>query len=173
MTLRTVLMLASATAMLAACNSSESPVEEADEPAPLPVITPTPTPTAAPDGTAIVEGSWQVGEDATGARAIYSAEGAEPTLTIVCDTRTRAVTLTLTDAEPATKSYAVEAGNQIARLDMLPAGAQSVSAEVDPTLALFANFSQADTAIGFTNEAGAKLQYPTHPGIQRVFYACL
>lgn len=173
MTFRNLLMLASATAVLAACNSSETPVDQADGTAPLPVLTPTPTPTSAPDGTAIVAGSWQVGEDATGARATYAAEGASPSLTIACDTRTRAVTLTLADAEPGSKSYAVEAGGQLARLDMNADGAQAVSAEIDPTLALFAAFSQADTAIGFTDEAGAKQQYPTHPGIQRVFYACL
>lgn len=178
MLIRPMLLLASATALLAACDSAETPEEEVAERPPV-EFTPAPTATAAPDGTALASGTWDVNEDARGARAVFGeAETGGETgteLMIACDAATREVTLVRMDPATGPASYAIEAGGEIARLDMVPVeeGSGAMMAEIDPTLAVFANFSAPGQIFSFTNEDGMKVQYPTHPGISRVLYACM
>ena len=177
MTLRQFLIATSASAALAACNSADTPVD--DTATPTAELTAAPVPTAAPDGTALMAGTWTVSEDASGARASFGEPNVAPSLEITCDTSTRAVTLTRQESAPgpaglAPTVYAIEAGGAAARLDMVPAASGgAMMAEIDPIQPVFAGFSAGNTAIAFTSENGARAQYPSHPGIQRVLYACL
>ena len=66
MTLRHLLTLSLASALLAACNNSDDAEMADDTPQPEPVLTQAPQPTAAPDGTALVAGSWTVNENPEG-----------------------------------------------------------------------------------------------------------
>ncbi len=173
MKFRSSLPLACAAALLAACDSAaDGPGGEAA--APTPALTTAPTPTAAPDGTALVPGSWTVGEDQSGARATYGVAGAAPALTLACDLATKRVQLTLAGAGDGPQAFVLEAGGQAARLDMVPAadGAGAMTAAIEPGLPIFAAFWQADTAIALTSPTGVKQQFSTHPGIDRVIAAC-
>ena len=171
MKFRHLIPLACAAALLGACNSGAEETTVDEVAAPAPELTTAPTPTAAPDGTALVPGSWTVAEDARGARASYAADGADPSLTIACDTASSAVTLSLVTVSDAPASYVVEAGGEAARLDMVPADGK-VSAEIEPSLPIFAAFSAPTTAIALTPPEGEKMQFPTHAGLRRVMDAC-
>ena len=81
--------------------------------------------------------------------------------------------MTITRAEAAQSAQAIrlDAGGQAVRLDLAPADGGLV-AEIEPSLPIFAAFSAPDTAIALTMPDGTRMQYPTHPGIRRVFEAC-
>jgi hypothetical protein len=170
--LRHLPLLACATVLLAACNSAEDSADEAVT-APTPELTVAAVPTAAPDGTALVPGAWAVTEDASGASATFGEPGGAPAMTIACNTKTRAVTLTRVGAATAPEAYVLEAGGQAARLDMVPsADGAGMSAAIEPALPIFAAFSDPASAIALTSPAGEKLQYPSNAGIRRVLDAC-
>ena len=172
MNLRHLPLIACAAALLASCNSAEDSPDEAATP-PAPALTTAAVPTASPDGTALVPGTWSVGEDAAGATATFGEAGAAPALVLACNTQTRAVTLTRAGAGTAPTAFVLEAGGQAARLDMVPtADGTAMMAAIEPALPIFAAFSAADTAISLTSPAGEKLQYPTNSGIDRVLDAC-
>lgn len=173
MTLRHLTLLACAAMLTSACNSADDE-PAAESPVPTPTLTSSPVPTAAPDGTAIVPGKWDVSEDATSTRAVYAEEGGAPSLTMMCDNATKVATLTIAGPAPGPQAFVLEAGGNAARLDMLPAanGEEAMSAAIEPGLPIFAAFSQADTVIALTPPGGQKMQFPTNGGIDRVIAAC-
>ncbi|WAT17914.1 hypothetical protein OZN62_13510 [Aurantiacibacter sp. MUD11] len=174
MQLRHVMSLGLAALALAACNSSEE-VEETEEVAqPEPVLTPAPQATTAPDGTALVPGSWIVNENAQGAMAMFGEANTEPSLTIDCEAATGTVTMTLSIDASGPEAWRLDAGGEAARIDMAPVEGPLplLGAEIEPSLAIFHAFSNPDEVVTLTAPTGERWQYPTHPGISRVLYAC-
>lgn len=171
MQIRHVLLAACASVALVACGSSDD-VDTAEEvTAPEPVLTPAPTPTAAPDSTALVAGSWTVNQSAEGGFAAYGEEGANPALRINCDRASGAVTLSLGRAASGDEAWRIDAGGEAARIDMVPV-AGGLTAQIEGSLAIFHAFSNADEVVVLTSPTGERMQYPTHPGISQVLYAC-
>lgn len=169
MKLRPVLALGLAGVLLSACNSEES-VPEEDVAGPEPVLTQAPQPTAAPDGTALVAGSWNVTENPQGASAVFG-EGDAPALSIECDAMTGTVTLDVASSSQTPEAWRIDAGGEAARLDMAPVEG-GLSAEIEPGLAIFHAFSNGGETVAITSPAGERMQFPTHAGISRVLDAC-
>lgn len=170
MQLRDVLALSIATALVAACNNSDDAADETAE-APEPVLTQAPQPTAAPDGSALVAGRWNVNESAQGGSAVFGEEGAAPALSINCETISGTVTLEIASSSQTPEAWRLDAGGEAARVDMAPVEG-GLSAEIDPGLAIFHAFSTPDQAVALTSPTGDRMQFPTHPGISRVLDAC-
>ena len=169
MQLRDVLVLSIATVLVAACNNSDDAEETAA--APEPVLTPAPQPTAAPDGSALVAGRWNVNETAQGGSAVFGEEGAAPALSINCEAISGTVTLDLASSSQTPEAWRLDAGGEAARVDMAPVEG-GLSAEIDPGLAIFHAFSTPDQVVALTSPTGERMQFPTHPGISRVLDAC-
>lgn len=172
MQFRHVLSLGLAALALAACNSSEDAGDTATQPEP--VLTPAPQATVADDGTALVPGGWSVNESAQGGVAMFGEEGADPSLTIACEAATGTVTLSMAREASAAEAWRVDAGGEAARIDMTPSATQPslLSAEIEPSLAIFHAFASPGEVVVLTAPSGERLQFPTHPGISRVLYAC-
>ncbi len=168
---RHVLLVTLASTALAACGSSEDAETPEEVAAPAPVLTTAPTPTAAPDGTALVPGSWTVNQSAEGGFASYGEEGTEPALRIDCDRATGAVTLSLGRAASGDEAWRIDAGGEAARIDMTPV-AGGLTAQIEGSLAIFHAMSNAGEVVVLTSPTGERMQYPTHPGISQVLYAC-
>lgn len=161
-------------ALLAACNSSEDAVEEvqtAEAPSP---INPNAPVTQAADGTAVAEGSWDVSESSDGASAVFAAASGGEQLAIRCNTADKVVTLSMAGAAEGEQAWRVDAGGEAARVDMTASLTEAgrMVAEIEPTLALFHAFAIPQQTVAFTSPDGMKTYYPTHPGIDRVLYAC-
>lgn len=174
MQFRSILALAAGPALLAACSDSDT-VEPADDAAtPAPVLTSTPAPTAAPDGTAIVAGSWTINEDAIGARGSYGQENAEPTLSLTCNSATKMLGMIIASTASEEQAWRLDAGGEAARIDMAPAGegVPEMVAWLDQNLAIVNALGEQDAAFMLTAPDGAQYQFPTHPGLRRVIEAC-
>lgn len=171
MNFRHVLLLSLASAALAACGSSEDAETPEAVATPEPVLTTAPVPTAAPDGTALVAGSWTVNQGPAGGSAVFGEEGAEPALRIDCDLATGAVTLGMNRAASGDEAWRIDAGGEAARIDMIPV-AGGLTAQIEGSLAIFHAFSNAGEVVVLTSPTGERMQYPTHPGISQVLYAC-
>ena len=94
---RSLLLSVAAAGTLAACNSADDAADTAA--APEPVLTRAPVATAAPDGSPLATGTWDVNEAASGAQAVFASEDGAELLAIRCDTGSRAVTLTMAAPE--------------------------------------------------------------------------
>lgn len=174
MQFRHVMSLGLAAVALAACNSRED-VKEAEEVAqPEPVLTSAPQATAAPDGTALMPGSWTVNENAQGGVAMFGEANTEPSLSIDCQAASGTVTLALSIEASEPQAWRLDAGGEAARIDMAPVqGPMPVlAAEIEPSLAIFHAFGNAGEVVTLTAPSGERMQFPTHPGISRVLYAC-
>ena len=86
---RSLLLSVAAAGSLAACNSADDAADTAA--APEPVLTRAPVATAAPDGSPLATGTWDVNEAASGAQAVFAGEDGAELLAIRCDTGSRAV----------------------------------------------------------------------------------
>lgn len=172
MKLRDALTLSLAAALVAACNNSDDAdgAEEAAA-APEPVLTQAPQPTAAPDGSALVAGRWNIGESAQGGTASFGEDGAAPALSIDCEAISGTVRLEIASSSQTPESWRLDAGGEAARVDMTPVEG-GLSAEIDPGLAIFHAFSTPDQVVSLTSPTGERMQFPTHPGISRVLDAC-
>ena len=140
--------------------------------APEPVLTPNPTPTAAADGGALTPGSWQIGEDASGAVAAFGEADSEPLLTIACNNATGA--LTMRRAGTAAGAYTVDAGGTAAKVDMAAAedALPMVEAAIDPGAPVFAAATDPAATLSITSPAGDTIRVPGAPGLRRVIEAC-
>ena len=171
MTLRHVLTLGLTAALVAACNNSDD-AEMADDTAqPEPVLTQAPQPTAAPDGTALVAGSWSVNENPEGGLASFGEAGGAPSLAINCERISGTMTMTVASTSQTPEAWRLDAGGEAARVDMAPVDG-GLAAEIDPGLAIFHAFSTPGNVVVLTNPTGERMQFPTHPGISRVLDAC-
>lgn len=175
MTMRAILTAGFAAILLTACNSSDDETA-ADDAAtqPEPVLTPAPTATAAADGTALVPGSWDVGEDASGVRAVFADAGMQPSLTMTCARGTGSVIITLASSAAGPEAWRLDAGGEAARIDFAPSGgdAQEIAAQVDQGLAIIHALGTPGAAFKLTSPDGQPFQFPAHPGIRRVIDSC-
>ncbi|MGB3795585.1 MAG: hypothetical protein WA957_04700 [Alteraurantiacibacter sp.] len=171
MTLRHLISLSIAGALIAGCNNSDD-AEMADDAAqPEPVLTQAATPTAAPDGTALVAGNWSVNENPDGGRAGFGEAGSEPVMAIDCQRISGTITLTVASTSQTPEAWRLDAGGEVARVDMAPVEG-GLSAEIDPGLAIFRALSTPGEVVALTSPLGETMQFPTHPGISRVLDAC-
>lgn len=168
---RHLLALGITAALLAACNNTEDAAPADEVAAPEPVLTQAPTPTAAPDGSALVAGSWNVNENPEGGRAVFAEDGMEPKISINCRAIDGTVTLDIASASQTPETWRLDAGGEAARVDMAPAE-NGLSAEIEPGLAIFHAFAATGGVVALTSPAGERMQFPTHPGISRVLDAC-
>lgn len=171
MTLRSLIVLGLCAASLSACNNSDDAVSQDEVAAPAPVLTPAPQATVAADGTALETGTWIVTEDATGARAAFGEAGQPSKLAINCETISGTVTLDIAGASQTPEAWRIDAGGEAARLDMSPVEG-GLTAAIEQSLAIFHAFSETGGVFVLTNPMGARMQFPTHPGISRVLDAC-
>ena len=171
MTLRHILTLSLASALLAACNNSDDAEMADDTLQPEPVLTQAPQPTAAPDGSALVAGGWTVNENPDGGRAQFGDDGGAPSLAITCDRLSGTMTMTVASSSQTPEAWRLDAGGEAARVDMAPVEG-GLSAEIDPGLAIFHAFSTPGEVVVLTSALGERMQFPTHPGISRVLDAC-
>ena len=174
--LPSALMAGAACAMLAAC-SSEPEMGEAEQAvvdAPQPALTTSPMATSAPDGSALVQGEWNVNEDATGVRAQYGVAGMQPSLTVTCDPAYNAVTLSMASSVGTAEAWRLDAGGEAARIDMLPSGGvlPELTAQVDQGLAIINSLADQGQTFMLTSPQRQSFQFPTHPGIRRVIDRC-
>ncbi|MGB3167396.1 MAG: hypothetical protein WBA68_11540 [Alteraurantiacibacter sp.] len=173
MTIRSILTLAAAPVLLAACNSSEDSGTQAETPQPEPVLTQAPTATAAPDGSALVPGALSVTEDADGARAMFGEEDVDTTLSLVCSPDGQ-FTMGLESGAEA-ETWRLDAGGEAARVDMVSDGNEVLSylvADLDPGLGIVDAMGETGQVFTLTSPEGERLQFPTNPGIRRVIAAC-
>ncbi len=171
--MRSLILLGSAASLLAACNSAQDAEDVAQESieAPVPELTPAPLATQAADGTAVALGTWDVSEAASGAQAVFNSEDGTELLAIRCDRLSGSVTMSFAADDGVPVSYRLDAGGEAARVDMIPAGG-GLAAEIEPGLAIFHAFGETGQTVSLTSPEGNIVQYPTHPGISRVLYAC-
>jgi hypothetical protein len=174
MTLRPVVFLGLASALLAACNNSDDAAPEQEVAAPAPVLTPAPRATAAPDGTALQASSWNVNESAEGGSATFGEAATEPRLAINCQAATGTLTLSMAGTADGPQAWRLDAGGEAARIDMAPTDGElaQMTAEIEGSLAIFHAFSTVGEIVTLTSPEGERMQFPTHPGISRVLDAC-
>ncbi|WP_271078287.1 hypothetical protein [Aurantiacibacter sp. MUD61] len=162
--------------LLAGCNSEPEMggPERAVAEAPAPVLTPGAAATVAPDGTALVPGSWSINEDAMGVRAQYAAVGEQPAVTVTCDPTYDAVTLSVAATAGGPQAWRLDAGGEAARIDMLPSGGvlPELTAQVNQGLAIIQSLADQGGVFMLTSPQGQPSQFPTHPGIRRVLDRC-
>ena len=161
---------------LAAC-SSEPEVGEASGAgveAPQPALTPGTVASAAPDGSALVEGEWNINEDALGVRAQYAVAGMQPSISLTCDPAFGAVTLSIASSVATPEAWRLDAGAEAARIDMLPSGGAlpELTAQVDGGLAIIHSLADQGQVFSLTSPQRQVFQFPTHPGIRRVLDRC-
>lgn len=157
---------------LAACSNAE---EREEAPQPTPELAPEPVRTEAADGSPLTPGSWNVEENADGARASFAEPGGEPLLVLRCDRARKALTLERAgDAAGEGGAFVLDVGGQRARVDMAPGSGTitGYSAEVDGTMPLFAAMGDPAETIRLTAEGTPPLTLPTHAGIPRVLESC-
>ena len=140
--------------------------------APEPVLTQNAAPTTAADGGALTPGSWQIGEDASGAVAAFAEAESEPILTVACNNATGA--LTMSRASTAAGAYTIEANGIAARVDMTAAQEMSpmVEAAIDPGAPVFAAATDPAATLSITSPGGDTIRVPGAPGLRRVIEAC-
>ncbi len=176
MRIHSLIALLGTTAALAACSSEPQmgDAEQATVDAPEPALTSAPVAVSAPDGTALVEGQWNVNEDAMGIRAQYGVPGMQPSITVTCDPAYNAVTLSLASSVGAAEAWRLDAGGEAARIDMLPSGGvlPELTAQVDHGLAIINALADQGQVFMLTSPQRQSFQFPTHPGIRRVFDRC-
>ena len=173
--LRTLPLSLFAGIALTACG--DAPEEEAEAIAaaePAPVLTPAPTPTAQGNAPVAMPGAWTVNQNPTGGFAMFGQEGSDPSLSIDCDTATRAVTLSMSREASGPEAWRVDAGGQAARIDMAPVDGPFplVAAQINPSLPIFDGFGEQGRSMLLTSPEGTVLQFPTDPGIRQIFAAC-
>lgn len=176
MHMRSFLALACTAGLLAACNSADEPVaEETAAATPAPVLTSSPTPTAAPDGSPLALGSWNINESGTGASASFGPESGDALLLVTCDRASRTLSLAVSNATPGNQSFAIESGGTAARVDMVADGNAALPrqvAQIAIDAPVFGGFVVPDGVIEISQPGGAVLRVPAAPGIRRVFEAC-
>ncbi len=175
MKFRHAFTLALVAASLAACNDSEDVSEDPAANQPEPVLTSAPTPTAAPDGTALVTGSWDVNENPQGGAAYFGEPETDATLAIECDRLSGTVTLAIASDATEPQAWRIDAGGEAARIDMVPRDSAMLpylEAEIEGDLAIFHAFATPGEVVVLTSPDGERMQFPTHPGISRVLDAC-
>ena len=168
-------LAASALALaLTACSSGADEADETAASAPEPVMTQNPTPTAAPDGSPLAEGSWNITEDAGGASAAFGPPDGEALLVIACDRPSSTLTLVRSGAGEGAQQYVVEAGDAAASLDMMPIDGPlpTLRAEIASNAPVFAGFAEENNVITLSAPDGEALRVPSAQGIGRVFEAC-
>lgn len=163
----------SAIALLAACGSSEDAEEVSTAEVEAPV-NPNVAATEAPDGSAVAAGSWDVGEDASGAQATFADASGTEVMSIRCNMEARTVTMSMAGAGDGEQAWRIDGAGEAARIDMTPSltGDEAMVAEIEPSLAIFHAFAEPGQTVALTSPDGVKTYYPTHPGIDRVLYAC-
>jgi len=164
--------------LLAACSSGEDAAEETAQAGPAPTMTSNPVMTAAPDGSPITPGTWEIGEDARNAHARFGPPGSEPVLAMECDVASQRLTLTRAGDAGAQaggeQTYILEASGMKASLDMAPAtsGLPMLEAEINRAMPIFQAFEPVDSVITVTGPDGDVLRVQGAPGISRVIEAC-
>lgn len=173
MQFRTAFTLALAAGLASACSSEPEGSDEAA--VPEPVMTQNPVPTAAPDGSPLTPGTWNITENAEETTAMFGEEATEADLVLTCNRASGAVTLTLASGNTGADTYIIEAGGQAASLDMQPTGGElpQMTAEIEPTASVFQGFMQENGVITINSADGSQaLRVPSASGIYRVFAAC-
>lgn len=173
MQFRTAFTLALAAGLASSCSSEPEGAEEAA--VPEPVLTQSPVPTAAPDGSPLTPGSWNISENAEGTTAMFGEQATEADLSLTCNRASGAVTLTLASSNAEADTYIIEAGGQAASLDMQSTGGElpQMTAEIEPAAPVFQGFTQENGVITISSADGSDvLRVPSAYGIYRVFAAC-
>lgn len=163
-----------AACLLVACGEpGEESHREADT-APAPELTRAPAARTAPDGSALTEGAWHVREDANGASAAFGKDASEAELALTCELANNRLTLSVSAAASAPRTYRVAAGTETAEIEFAPGDGElpMLRAAIDPGRALITAFAQSNEIIRLTAPDGDVTQYPTSPAIERVLYAC-
>lgn len=162
--------------LLAACNSSEDATPAAEpSPTPTPLLTTNPQPQVAADGSPLAAGTWQIGENATGASASFVSPEGNALLALTCDTAGKAVALAVANATPGNQTFVLQAGGTAARLDTIADGNAAdphQTAAIAPDAPVFTGFVQPGGAIEISQPGGMTLRVPATSGIRRVFEAC-
>lgn len=169
------LLAVSSALLLAACNSAEDAAPAAPAPTPTPVLTTNPVPQVAPDGSPLAAGTWQIGENATGASASFVSPEGKNLLAITCDTASKAVSLAVANATPGNQTFVLQAGGTAARLDTIAdnnAADPHQAAAISPAAPVFNGFVQPGGTIEISQPGGMTLRLPATSGIRRVFEAC-
>lgn len=170
MRFRPALPLLVAATALAACSQAE---DGSAAPTPTPTLTTQALPTAAPDGTPLAIGEWLVEEYAGGASATFREQGGTNALVLVCDRASRALSLSRAGSATMPQRFRITIGAQKADVMLAPGGAVGLTATVDGTQPIFAAFADPAAVIEVTGPAAPTLRLPGHPGISRVFAACV
>ncbi|MWV28448.1 hypothetical protein [Aurantiacibacter rhizosphaerae] len=171
MPLRRLLVLSIAGTLISGCSNSEDADMADDAARPEPVLTQAAQPTAAPDGTALVAGSWTVKEGPAGGSAVFAEDGQQPALTMSCDSASGTLSMMVASASQTPEAWRLDAGGEVARIDMAPVEG-GLAAEIQPDLAIFHAFAAPGQTASLTSATGEIMQFPTHPGISRVLDAC-
>ncbi|MEO5705640.1 MAG: hypothetical protein ABIT10_04045 [Alteraurantiacibacter sp.] len=162
--------------LLAACNSSEDAAPAgAPSPTPTPVLTTNPAPQVAADGSPLAAGTWQIGENATGANASFVSPEGKALLSLACDTASKAVSLAVANATPGNQTFVLQAGGAAARLDTIADGNSAdprQTAAIAPDAPVFNGFVVPGGTIEISQPGGSTLRVPAASGIGRVFEAC-
>lgn len=162
--------------LLAACNSSEDAAPAAAPSAtPTPLLTTNPVPQVAADGSPLAAGTWQIGENATGASASFVAPEGNALLSLTCDTAAKIVSLAVANATPGNQTFVLQSGGTAARLDTIADGNAAdprQTAAISPDAPVFNGFVMPGGSIEISQPGGMTLRVPATSGVRRVFEAC-